>query len=145
MDFCLRGDDKTCYARMMKKLGLFFGILLIFLPVTISAAVTSPSVTLDQMNQKVCDRFEEDVAKLAAIMEELKRREGITETRVAFGGSDTPIKTADYWVNYAAEALAYQRIQTYSSKSYLRGNLETLKGKILRAKNEAGKALDAEE
>lgn len=121
--------------------GFFVVLLLLF---SLFPATAYASMTLDDVNQMVCDRFEEDVAKLAAIMEELRRRKGITETKVAFGGSDTPIKNADYWVNYAAEALAYQRIQDYSSKSYLRGNLETLKGKILRAKNEVRKALDEE-
>ena len=47
--------------------------------------------SLDQINQKVCDRFEEDLSRLAAIMEEVRRREGITETRAAFGGVHTAI------------------------------------------------------
>lgn len=106
-------------------------------PVTVFAA---PS--LDEVNQKVCLRFEEDTARLAAIMEELRDRKGITETRVAFGGIDNQIKSADYWITYAAEAIAYQRAQKYSLKSSLRSSLEVLKNKILRAKNEVGKALD---
>lgn len=97
---------------------------------------------LYQVNQKVCDRFQEDVNKLAAIMDEQRERKGITETRVAFGGSDTPIKAADYWVNFGAEAVAFQRVQKYSSKQELRSSLEVLKGKLLRAKNEVRKALD---
>lgn len=112
---------------------LFFGIF---------TSVAFAQTNLDQINQKVCNRFEEDIQRLGAIMTELKDRNGITETRVAFGGSDTPIKAADYWVNYAAEALAFQRAQNYSSQNQLKSNLETLRGKILRAKTEVGKALD---
>lgn len=97
---------------------------------------------MDEVNQKVCDRFEEDVSRLAAIMEELRERKGITETRVAFGGIDDQIKSADYSITYAAEAIAFQRAQKYSSAGSLRSGLEVLRGKILRAKNEVGKALD---
>lgn len=125
----------------MKEFIVLLGILVIFLPVTALAATTPPA-DLYIINQQVCSRFETDVTKLAAIMEELRRRKGITETRVAFGGSDTLIKNADYWVTYAAEAVAYQRAQKYSSKSVLRNSLEVLKNKILKAKTEVGKALD---
>lgn len=97
---------------------------------------------MDGVNQKVCDRFEEDVSRMAAIMEELRNRKGITETRVAFGGVDTPVESADYWVTYAAEAIAYQRAQKYSTTGFLRSSLGGLRGKILRAKTEVGKALD---
>lgn len=116
---------------------LLISLIILILPSTIFAANT-----IDQINQKVCNRFEEDASRLAAIMEELKRRKGITETRVAFGGIDTPIKSADYWVTYAAEAVAYQRAQKFSSKEELSGSLEVLKGKVLKAKNEVGKALE---
>lgn len=108
-------------------------VLILVFPLT-----TSANFSLDQINQRVCDRFEQDVSKMAAIMEEVRRRKGITETRVAFGGVDTPIKSADYQVTFAAEALAYQRAQKYSSKQQLRSSLEVLRGKILRAKNEVG-------
>lgn len=111
-------------------------MLLVF-PTTVFAA---PS--LEEVNQKVCDRFEEDVSRLAAIMEEVRNRKGITETRVAFGNVDTQIETADYWITYTAEAIAFQRAQKYSSKNQLRSSLEVLKGKVLRAKTEVGKALD---
>lgn len=124
---------------MVKILSIAFLITLIFLTPSVFA---SPS--LDQINQKVCSRFEEDVSRLAAIMEELRRRKGITETRVAFGGYDTQIKVADYWITYAAEAIAFQKVQKYSSRGSLRSSLEVLKGKVLRAKNEVRKALDAE-
>ena len=112
-------------------------ILLLIFPIT-----TFASVPLDQVNQKVCSRFEEDVSRMAAIMEELRERKGITETRVAFGGVDTPIRVADYWVTFAAEAIAYQRVQKYLGKKELRLSLEVLKNKVLRAKNEVGKALN---
>lgn len=82
------------------------------------------------------------MVKLAAIMEELRRRKGITETRVAFGGVDTTVKSADYWITSAAEAVAYQRAQKYSSPVQLRNGLEVLKNKIIKAKGEVGKALD---
>ncbi len=124
----------------MKKIIFLLGILAVFLPVTVFASVPQTN-SLDQINQKVCDRFEGDLTKLAAIMEELRRRKGIQETRVAFGGVDTQIKSADYQVTYAAEALAFQRAQKYSSKAQLRSNLEVLKNKILKAKGEVGKAL----
>ena len=121
---------------MVKSL-LIFACLLLFLPATVFA-----TANLDVVNQKACDRFESDVLKLAAIMEEKRNRLGIKETRVAFGGVDTPIKTADYWITYTAEAIAYQRAQKYSTKEQLRSNLEVLKDKVLRAKNEVRKALE---
>lgn len=123
----------------MRKLLLIFGILLFFLPVSVFASTSTAS--LDLVNQKVCDRFETDTLKLAAIMEEVKRRKGITATRVAFGGIETPIENADYWVTWAAEALAFQRAQKYSSESQLRISLVVLRDKILKAKGEVGKAL----
>lgn len=110
----------------------------------LSLPIAHASPSLDDVNQRVCDRFEEDINKMGAIMEELKNRQGILETRVAFGGVDTPIESADYWVNFAAEATSYQRVQKYSSKDQLRSSLEVLKGKIVRAKNEVRKALEYE-
>ncbi len=121
----------------MKKWILIFGILVMFLPFTVSAINS-----FDDINQKVCNRFEGDVVKLAAIMEEFRRRKGITETRVAFGGVDTQIKSADYWITSAAEAVAYQKAQKYSSKSQLKSSLEILRNKILKAKDEVRKALN---
>lgn len=114
-------------------------IITVIFPLSVSA-----QTNLSVVNQKVCDRLEEDTSRLAAIMDELRDRKGITETRVAFGGVDTPIKSADYWVNFAAEAIAYQRAQKLSSAAGLRSNLEVLKGKVLRVKDEVGKALDEE-
>ena len=91
----------------MRKYFLIFAIFTFFLPFSVLASTSM----LDNTNQKVCDRLEADVIKLSAIMEELRRRKGITETRVAFGGVDTQIKSADYWITSAAEAVAYQRAQ----------------------------------
>lgn len=114
-------------------------VIYILMFILTSPVFAGPSL---EINQKVCNRFEEDVSRLAAIMEEVRRRKGITETRVAFGGVDTPIKSADYWITFAAEAIAFQRAQKYSSKNQLRSSLEVLKGKVLRAKSEVGKALE---
>lgn len=116
-------------------------LIVISILMFLSASPIFAFTSLDQVNQKVCDRFEEDTARLAGIMDEVKRRQGITETRVAFGGIDTPVKSADYWVTYAAEAIAFQRAQKFSSAAELRGNLEVLKDKVLRAKAEVAKAL----
>lgn len=118
------------------KIFLIAGLLTLFLFPKVALAITS-----DEINQRVCNRFEEDVSRLAAIMEEARSRKGITETRVAFGGIDDEIKSADYQITFAAEAIAFQRAQKFSSKVELRSNLEVLKGKILRAKSEVGKAL----
>jgi hypothetical protein len=101
----------------------------------------SAQIDLSLVNQKVCDRFEEDLNKLAAIMEEHRRREGILETRVAFGGVDTPVESADYQITYAAEALAFQRAQKPSSVGQLKSSLNVLAGKILKAKTQVGKVL----
>lgn len=120
----------------MKKWILAILLSLVF-PMTVFA-----QTNLDAVNQKVSNRFEDDVAKLAAIMEELRERLGILETRVAFGGVDDQIKSADYWITYAAEAIAFQKAQKFSSKSELKYSLEGLKNKILTAKLEVGKALD---
>ncbi|MBI2338034.1 hypothetical protein HYU95_02520 [Candidatus Daviesbacteria bacterium] len=122
----------------MRRLILLLVIMfLLFLPGSVFAIPD-----LDDVNQKVCSRFEAEVVKLAAIMEELRRRKGIQETRVAFGGVDTKIKAADYQITYVAEAIAFQRNQKYSSKTQLKNSLEVLKNKILRAKGDVRKALD---
>lgn len=115
----------------------FLIVFCLFLPSTIYA-----SVDLNQVNQKVCNRFEDDVSRLAAIMEEVRERLGITETRVAFGGIDDHIKEADYWITYAAEAIAFQKYQKPQSVGGLKASLEGLRGKVLRAKREVGEALN---
>lgn len=122
------------YLQMLK---WYLILLLLFFPATVGAQADTYDI-----NQKVCNRFEEDTARLAAIMEELRARRGITETRVAFGGIDDPIKSADYQITYVAEAIAFQRAQKYSTANQLRSSLEVLKGKVIRAKIEVGKALD---
>ena len=101
----------------MNKLLVLGLLVVLLLPTNILAAST------DEINQRVCDRFAGDLNKMAAIMEEVRRREGIMETRVAFEGVDTPIENADYWITYAAEALAYQRAQKYSSNNQLKSAL----------------------
>ncbi len=121
----------------MKK-WILIGLMFLVFP---AAAFAAPS--LDLVNQKVCDRFEEDASRMAAIMEELRNRKGIKETRVAFGGIDDQIKSADYNVTYAAEAIAFQRAQKFSSVGGLRSSLQVLRNKVLNAKTEVGKALDA--
>lgn len=119
--------------------------------------VTQADQMLYDINQKVCTRFDQDLTNLSAILEELKRRNHVTETVVAFGQGDTQIDTAAYWLNYAAEAVAYQKIQDYTptlnlsnlagsitnSTNELKGDLGMLKGKILRAKSEVKKAIEA--
>ena len=111
---------------------------------------------LYEINQKVCSRFDNDLNNLSAILEELKRRNNVTETVVAFGQGDTQLDTAAYWLNYAAEANSYQKIQDYTptlnlsnlSGSFtikmneLKGDLGVLKNKILRAKAEVKEAID---
>lgn len=118
------------------KIWFLIVVMVLVFPIT-----TLASSSLDDVNQKVSTRFEEDVSKLAAIMEEVRNRKGIKETRVAFGGVDDQIKQADYYVTYAAEAIAYQKAQKFSSVGGLRSSLEVLKGKVLKAKVEVGKAL----
>ncbi|OGE32909.1 hypothetical protein A3C59_01755 [Candidatus Daviesbacteria bacterium RIFCSPHIGHO2_02_FULL_36_13] len=115
-------------------LSILLLVFLFTLPV-----LAAPS--LDEINQRVCLRFEEDLSRLAAIMEEVRRREGITETRVAFGGVDTAIESADYQITYAAEALAYQRARKHPNLGSLKSNLEVLRNKILQAKREVSKVL----
>lgn len=117
-------------------------------------------ITADQqlkdINQAVCARFQLDLDKMAAIMEELKSRQNVTKTIVAYGQGDTPLDTSAYYLNYAAEALAYQKIQDYTpsitgtnlagaitnSSNNLRSSLITLQNKILRAKQEIKKAVE---
>jgi len=125
----------------MKIFLLHLAVIVFFLPFTVSAITLS----LNDVNQKVCDRFESDVSRMAAIMEEVRDRKGIKETRVAFGGVDTPIKSADYQITYVAEAIAFQRAQKYPSEAALKSSLEILKGKILQAKTQVRKVLDSNE
>ncbi len=111
---------------------------------------------LKEINLTLCARFQNDLNKLSAILDEEKSRQNITKTVVAYGQGDTPFDTAAYYLNYAAEALAYQQIQDYTpnisggnlkggintSTSNLKSNLITLQGKIIRAKTEINKAIN---
>jgi len=126
----------------LQVLGYSFLLFVLLSTVTCTLHPTFAANSLDQINQKVCDRFESDVSKLAAIMEEVKNRKGITETRVAFGGIDTPVKSADYQITFVAEAIAFQRAQKYQSQNQLRNSLEVLKNKVLQAKTLVGRTLD---
>lgn len=116
---------------------IFIIVITVIFPLSANA-----QVNLSEINQKVCTRFEEDVSRLAGIMEEVRRRKGITETRVAFGGIDDQIKEADYWITYAAEAIAFQKYQKPASVTGLKSSLGGLRGKVLRAKTEVGKAIN---
>lgn len=117
--------------------------------------IISADKELVNINQKVCDRFQLDLDKMAAVMDELKRRQNVTKTVVAYGQGNTPLDTAAYYLNYAAEALAFQRSQDYTpsiatnpvfginnSAANLKSNLQILQGKILRAKSEVQKAVN---
>ncbi|MFA5932824.1 MAG: hypothetical protein WCV81_01000 [Microgenomates group bacterium] len=111
---------------------------------------------LKNINQLVCNRFQLDIDKLSAILEEEKSRQNVTKTVVAYGQGNTKLDTAAYYLNYAAEALAYQRIQDYTpqigsgnyagainnSAANLKSNLVSLQNKILRAKSEVKKAIN---
>lgn len=113
---------------------------------------------LNQINQSVCDRFQADVDKMAAVLEEAKRREGKggAPTRVAYGQGQSQLDRAAYWLNYAAEAIAYQRSQDYTpqftsdanaslgvsqSMNNLQSSLIVLRGKVLNAKTEVVKTV----
>lgn len=112
-------------------------VLLLFFPIQVFAVIN-----LNEVNQKVTARFDTDTAKLAAVMEEVKRRQGITETRVAYGNVNTPIEQADYLVNFAAEAISFQKVQNYTSQDRLKSDLAVLKNKILRAKTQVSKVIN---
>lgn len=114
---------------------------------------------LKQINLTVCSRFDDDIAKLTAILEEIKVRtnsEGAATT-VAYGEGDSQLDSAAYWLNFAQEAVAYQKSQDYtpaingdssipgaltSSMNRLSGDLGGLRGKILKAKVEMLKVVN---
>lgn len=108
---------------------------------------------LVETNQKVLTRFDGDIAKMTAILEEYKKRQNLEgeNTKVAYGQGASQLDQTSYWLNYAAEALAYQKIQDYtpqisgdssvnnaikSQTTTLKADLIGLKGKILKAKGE---------
>lgn len=118
-------------------------------------AVMEADQLLNTINQQVTFRFDADIAHLSAILEEEKSRQGRIETVVAYGQGDTQLDTAAYYLNFAAEAVAYQKIQDYTpqiaqgsldnavriSQNNLKGNLQTVAGKLFRAKLEISKAI----
>jgi regulator of protease activity HflC (stomatin/prohibitin superfamily) len=165
-------------------LSLLFQIILILTPVNVFARITPDDIyqekrvqfqtnlekmtdpkmkeavweadqTLRDINQKVCLRFQLDLDKMAAILDEEKSRENVTKTIVAYGQGNTPLDSAAYQLNYAAEALAYQKAQDYTpefsggnyktsintSSANLKYSLEALQNKILAAKTEIKKAI----
>lgn len=111
---------------------------------------------LKDINQTVCARFQIDIDKLSAILEEEKLRQDVTNTVVAYGQGNTPLDSAAYYVNYAAEALAYQKSQDYTpnisggnfanainvSSNNLKSSLNVLQKQILKAKAEVKKTLN---
>lgn len=111
---------------------------------------------LKDINQKVTKRLDQDIEKLAAILEEEKSRQGVNNTIVAFGRGDSLLDSAAYYINFAHEAIAYQKIQDYTpnltsgnidyalnlSLSNLKSNLKTLQNKMIKAKLELKKALE---
>ena len=54
-------------------ISLQFIVFLILLTTSYPLPTILAATSLDDINQKVCDRFESDVSKLAAIMEEVER------------------------------------------------------------------------
>ena len=119
------------------------------------AQVEKADQMLYDINQLICSKFDGEVAKLTGILEELKSRAGVNETVVAYGQGDTPLDSAAYWVNWAQEAVAYQKIADYtplisatnfinpliSEQAQLKADLRGLAGKIIKAKGEVAKAI----
>lgn len=119
-------------------------------------AIRQADGMLNQVNQTVSGRFDVDLAKLSAILEEEKSRQKVTKTVVAYGRGSTPLDAAAYYLNYAEEAVAYQKSRDYTPQIYgnnlsgavaasinnLQADLQTLQGKVLRAKTEIKKAVD---
>lgn len=106
---------------------------------------------LVETNQKVLVRFDDDIAKMTAVLEEYKSRQNLegANTKVAYGQGDSQLDQAAYWLNYAAEAVAYQKIADYTPQisddasvpgainrqvNILKADLTGLKAKILTAK-----------
>lgn len=111
---------------------------------------------LKEANRIACARFDVDINKMAAILDEEKRRQDITKTVVAYGQGNTPLDSAAYELNYAEEAVAYQKAQDYTpnisngnlaaavqvSDNELKADLNMLRGKMLTAKLELNRALN---
>lgn len=110
---------------------------------------------LQTINLDICSNLQNQVNKMAAILDEEKRRQKITSTRIAYGVGNTPMDDAEYFVNFAQEAIAYQKSQDYTpqisgslkagvvgSLNNLLSDLNILQGKVLKAKSETQTALD---
>lgn len=111
---------------------------------------------LKASNLNVSNRFDSEINKMSAILDELKSRQGVTNTTVAFGQGDTPLDHAAYYLNFAAEAVAYQKVQDYTpsvitdnyasgitpSLNRLNSDLISTKNKVLKAKSELLKAVN---
>lgn len=110
---------------------------------------------LKDLNQSECAKMDNDVNKMAAILEEEKRRQNVSKTTAAFGGLNSPLDSAEYYLTFAAEAVAYQKAQDYTpqisgnlsagvneSINSLEANLNATQGKVITAKTYLQKALD---
>lgn len=123
------------------------------------ARVKKADQFLKDINLGVCTRFDGDIAILTAIDAQIRARKGLDSvpTVVAYGQGKTQLETAEYWLNYAQEAVAYQKIGDYttnisgdssidgaihSQATSLKSDLGVLVNKILHAKAEIGKVLD---
>lgn len=123
------------------------------------AKVKKADDLLKQINLAVCSRFDADIAIMTAIDAQIRERRGMDSvpTQVAYGSGNTPLENAEYWLNYAQEAVAFQKIADYttningdasvdgainSEKASLKSDLGVLANKILRAKSEIAKVLN---
>ncbi len=128
-------------------------MILIFTPRVLAQTNSEANQLPKTINENVSNNFSQDVTKIAAILDEEKRRQNITSVRVAYGMGITPMDSAEYYVNFAAEAIAYQKIQDYTPSSNsassiqnslnnLISNLTILQGKVLKAKSETQTVLN---
>ncbi len=110
---------------------------------------------LGDLNQSECQKFDNDINKMAAILDEEKRRQNVNKATAAFGGLNTPLDSAEYYLTYAEEAVAYQKIQDYTpqisgnlqsgvsgSINNLESDLNTTQTKVMTAKLKIQQALD---
>ncbi len=90
-------------------------------------------------NNKILARYDSKITALAATLEEIKRKQG-----------ESSLDQAEYWLNFAAEAVAYQKIADYtpnisgdasvegaikSQANILKSDIRGLLSKILKAKS----------
>lgn len=117
--------------------------------------VINANQMLKDLNLSECQKFDTDINKMAAILDEEKSRQNVSKTTAAFGSLNTPLDTAEYYLTFAAEAVAYQKVQDYTpqisgslsagvneSINSLEANLNTTQAKVTKAKEEIQKALD---